>query len=144
MHDDATPYKGWANVDLYNDTNVSWSGFQFTFYQVTGGSQLADLYFVSGIIGATDCDPTSSQGVASWIIQNPPGTIPATMDVTFITPIAPNSEGSVKVYTDNTIDQKRFGLSINPVEVPEPITLLFLSLGLVGTALRRKKIIGNS
>jgi hypothetical protein len=135
-HDDLSPYKGWAQITLYNDTtDESWSGIHFSIFQVANGSSLQNVYFVN----ATPYEPTCTLGVASSSIIAPTTTTGAEMDVTFSTALAPGSNCTIKVYTDNTTDKKRFGVSYYPVAVPEPVTLAMLGIGGALLASRRRK-----
>jgi hypothetical protein len=136
IHEDIEPFKGSALVTVFNDSNESWGAIHFEIFSV--GFSVANVDFVDG----GTLNPTSSQVLDSWAINNAP-TTGSTMDLFFgSNPVAPGTSAWFKVYTDNTTDQKRFGLMTYPLPVPEPSSLLALSgslVGLVGFAIRKKK-----
>lgn len=132
-HADVEPFKGSAKVIVENDTLDYWTDFHFQVFSVAG-SNITSTIFVEG----GSLDPTSSQSGLTWTIDNNPAG--ATMNLYFSDTVAPGETAWFKVYTDNTTDMQRFGLSIYPT-VPEPGSMLaFMSglIGFAGLALRRR------
>ncbi len=141
IHDDTEPYKGYAKLFAYNDTDEYWTDFHFQVKSVNG-SNISAIIFVDGMQGAINCDPTSSQSGLTWTISNDPAG--SVLNLYFAAdPVAPGEEAWFKVYTDNTVNKERFGLCAYPTTdaIPEPGSLLALFSGLAGFAgfaLRRK------
>ena len=120
-HDDKDPYKGWAWVNVYNDTDEYWTDFHFEIFSVEG-SNISATIFIDDYPSHT---PTSSQSGLSWTINNDPAG--AQMDLFFAAdPVAPDSPASFKVYTSNITYRQKFGLEVYPT-VPEPSSLLAFS-----------------
>lgn len=138
VHNDDEPYKGWAKLTVYNDTSDYWTDFHFKITSVNG-SDISGTYFVDGMQGQINCDPTSSQSGLSCVINNNPAG--GTMDLYFLSdPVAPGAEAWFKVYTDNTTNKVQFGLCTYPT-IPEPGSMLALLSGIVGLggfALRKR------
>ena len=126
-HDDQPDYKGWALVNVYNDTSEYWTDFHFSIKSVNGSNISATIF-----IDYAPYQPTSSQTLDSWSINNDPAG--ASMDLFFASnPVAPDTEAWFKVYTDNTTYKQRFGVCVYPT-VPEPSSLLAFCSGLIGLA----------
>lgn len=136
-HEDKPEYKGWALVTLYNDSTESWSGINFQIFSVPNGSRIDKVLFIDS---PEAYEPTSTpNALMDWTIVDPTSTTGAQMNVLFATPVAPETSCTVKVYTDNTAEKGRFGLSFYPVAVPEPASLALLGIGMTLFAGRRRK-----
>jgi hypothetical protein len=135
-HEEASPFKGWANVTVTNTGTQPWGDFHFEFYDPIGGQDISNLAFLDGSGGGFD--PCSTQSGLTWSIDN--GAVGATMDLFFYSdPVAQFEEVTFSVYTDNTADELPwFGLMIYPTPIPEPATICLLGLGAIGL-LRRKR-----
>jgi hypothetical protein len=129
QHMDLAPFKGWANIYVYNSSNVAWGDFHFQIFSFDQ-SDVSQVDFISGGI----YNPTSSQALGSWSINNSPAT-GAMMNLYFYSdPVLPGHLANFQVYTDNTATHANFGLAVWPTPVPEPGSLLALSSGLIGIA----------
>lgn len=127
VHEDDDPWKGWAYVEVYNDTDEWWTDFHFGIKSVQGSNISATIF-----IDYPPYVPTSSQSGLTWIINNDPAG--ATMDLFFESnPVAPDTSAWFKVYTDNTTYRQRFGICVYPT-IPEPSGLLALAAGVSGLA----------
>ena len=141
-HDVGYGYKGWATVYVVNDSDTPWSDFHFSLFQVVApfGATFKDagmggqnpVYQLNGV--------TKS---ATWTIDN--GAVGGpTLDLDFNNFVGIGDMAMFKVYTDNTVTNTKFGLSMYPTSdyVPEPSSVLALSTalaGLVGMVVRRKR-----
>lgn len=137
-HEDADPFKGFAEVTVTNTGTEPWGDFHFEFYDPLEDQDISNLAFLdSSSSDPCAVDPTSSQSGLTWTIDN--DVVGATMDLFFYNdPVFPSETATFTVYTDNTTDPLPwFGLQIYPTPVPEPATIGFLGLG--GLLLRRKR-----
>jgi hypothetical protein len=143
IHEDVEPFKGWAKVYLFNDTDTEYfTGIHFNTFCVTGGSAINHVFFIDTdtlVTPNVPYPPSSSQGIDGYAITLPTSTSGAEMVVNFVTPLAPGESGWVKVYTDNRMDKGKFGVSYYPLSVPEPATLALLGMGITFFASRRRK-----
>lgn len=136
-HIDKTPYKGFANVWVTNNSNTAWGDFHFQIFSFDGSD-------VSGVdfITAAPFAPVSSQTLGSWAVDNTPAT-GSKLDLYFYgNPINPGHSATFTIYTDNTLNKGNFGLMMWPTPVPEPGSMLALATGMFGIAglvLRRRK-----
>lgn len=133
IHNDLDPFKGYAYITLFNSSDDYWTNLELQVFSVSG-SNISHTIFVD----YAPYTPTSSQSGLTWTINNDPAG--AQMALYFASdPVAPNHSATFKVYTDNTTDKQRFGLSIYPT-IPEPSSLVAFAVGLVGLlGLRFKK-----
>ena len=130
-HPDADPFKGWAFVYVKNTSQVAWGDFHFEIYQY----DTSDISNVDFIVDSP-FEPVSTQSLSNVIVDN--DVVGATLDLEFYNdPVYPGEVATFQLYTDNTTDQGNFGLLIYPSIVPEPATIVLLSLG--GAALLRKR-----
>ena len=136
-HEDSSPFKGWATLTVKNTGTQDWGDFHFGFYDPIGGQTIDNLAFLEGLDpNGVNIDPTSTQSPLTWDIDN--DTIGATIDLFFYSdPLSAGETATFSVYTANPDQLDWFGLQAYPTPVPEPATLLLLSLG--GLALRRRK-----
>ena len=132
-HEEAEPFKGWANITVTNTGTEAWGDFHFEIYEVVGFGTVENVDFIVDIPN----QPVSSQSGLTWTVDNV--AVGATLDLFFYSdPVLPNETATFNVYTDNTTDQLSFfGLMVHPTPVPEPATIILLSLG--GLLLRRRK-----
>ena len=141
VHDDDEPFKGFAKITAYNDTDEYWTDFHMQIGSVNG-SDISAILFLEGIIDGVNYDPTSSQSGLTWSINN--NSSGSVINLYFASnPVAPGDEAWFKVYTDNTVNKVRFGVCAYPTTdaIPEPGSMLALFSGLAGFAgfaLRRK------
>jgi hypothetical protein len=129
-HIDGDPYKGYAYITLFNNTDEYWTNLELSIFSVhipnDGMSNISQTIFVD----YAPYQPTSSQSGLTWLIDNDP--LGAQMALYFGSdPVAPGHQATFTVYTDNTAFKQRFGLSIYPT-IPEPSSLMALAGGLFG------------
>ena len=139
-HEDEDPFKGLATVTVTNNGSESWGDFHFflfSSYPTSGWSDLDNVYFTSTSTTPSGlADPSSNLSSYTWSIDNTAHTL----DYTFYgNPVAPSSSVTFDFYTDNTTDQKFFGLAMYPTPVPEPATLALLGLGSLSMLIRRRR-----
>jgi hypothetical protein len=132
-HEDADPFKGWANITVTNTGTEAWGDFHFLLFQVTNPIDNVDF------IVDSPYQPTSSQSGLSWDVDN--DVVGATLDLFFYSdPVLPSEVATFRIYTDNTTDQVSFfGMAFYPTPVPEPGTFALLAAGLIGLAAFRKR-----
>jgi len=131
VHNDADPWKGWAFVYVKNTGSVAWGDFHFEIYQCDVNS-IENVHFTVD----SPFEPISTQTISKVTVDN--DAVGATLDLEYYgDPVNPGEVATFQVYTDNTVDKVNFGLIICPSEVPEPATIVLLSLG--GAALLRKR-----
>jgi hypothetical protein len=130
IHDDADPFKGWANFTITNIGPWDWLDFHIIIFEVDGWGIDNIDWIVSG-----GFEPTSNQSDLSWNIND------KSLDLEFNSdPVNPYEQLTLSVYTDNTWDKRpRFGLIIYPTIIPEPSTALLLASGLVGLAIHGRR-----
>ena len=131
QHEEADPFKGWANLTLTNTGTEEWGDFHLELFQVT--DPIDNVFFD---VSAPN-QPTSNRTDLSWSVS-PDGK---TLDLFFYSdPVAPTETLTISVYTDNTTDQVSFfGTAYYPTAVPEPSTALLLAGGLIGLAIRGRR-----
>lgn len=124
-HSDEAPWKGQAFFTVQNTSENQWGDFHF---EITGDD-------VEGVYFTTEGTVSSSVQGATYQIS-PSGTA---LDFEFYAnPILPTQFATFTVYTDNTENNNPwFGINMWPTPVPEPASLLLLSLG--GLALIRRR-----
>lgn len=141
-HNELAPFKGFATVTVFNDSDEFWSDFHFKVFKSNPTSNITHTIFVEGSDGSGGSwNPTSSQDGLTWTISNDP--LGSEIELRFTEWVAPDTTASFKVWTDNTEDRTKFGMMVWPTDdyVPEPSSLLALSgslLGLVGFAWRKR------
>jgi hypothetical protein len=133
-HDEADPFKGWANLTLTNTGTEDWGDLHLAIFQVTAQT----IENVDFIVSAP-YQPTSSQSGLTWSVDN--AAVGATLDLYFYSdPVQPGDTATFSVYTDNTTDQVDFfGTLFYPTPVPEPGTALLLASGLIGLAIKARE-----
>jgi hypothetical protein len=130
-HEEADPFKGWANITVTNTGTEEWGDFHFELYQVT--APIDNVFFDV----SSPNEPTSSQSGLSWSVSGG-GHV---LDLFFYgDALLPTETATFSVYTDNTTDQVDFfGTSFYPTPIPEPTTFGLLAAGLIGLASFRKR-----
>jgi len=123
IHQDADPWKGWAQVTVTNTGTEPWGDFHF---EITGvGIENVDF------VADPPFEPISvpPRPSLTWAVDN--NAVGATLDLFFYAdPVLPGQTAQFTVYTDNTADMNPFfGLCIYPTPVPEPATIGMLLLG---------------
>jgi hypothetical protein len=136
-HEEAEPFKGWANLTLTNTGTEAWGDLHLMIFEVPGFGSVENVDFIV----SAPFEPTkdgSSTGL-TWVVDNV--TVGATLDLFFYSdPVLPTETVSFSIYTDNTTDQLSFfGLAFYPTPVPEPSTALLLAGGLIGLAIRGRR-----
>lgn len=133
IHDDQDVgygFKGWATINLFNDTGEKWSDLHLSLFAV---QQPFGAIFIDG----GSYDPTymlnSVSKPLTWSINNSAPGGP-TMDLVFTDFVNSGDSATFKVYTNNMATKTRFGLSVYATSdyVPEPASILALASGLVG------------
>ena len=133
-HEEADPFKGWANITVTNTGTEAWGDFHLEIFQVTGET-VEDVAFIVD----APYQPTSTQSGLTWVVDNV--SVGATLDLFFYSdPVLPTETATFSVYTDNTTDEVSFfGTSFYPTPIPEPGTFGLLAAGLIGLASFRKR-----
>jgi hypothetical protein len=129
-HDDAADWKGWATLTVTNTMQEQWGDFHFGIFEPL-------TYNVTFPTSATMLMFDSNMNPYSGYTYTHDGT--KNLDFFFYgNPVDPGETVTFKVYTDNTSNQHAwFGLAVWPTPVPEPVTILMLSLG--GLLLRKRR-----
>lgn len=140
--DEGYGFKGTYTLTVTNTGTEAWGDFHFEIIYGLDGDPANVLFLDSGMTAwdgsGPGQDPTSSQTLDSWTINNPAGGL-SSIDLYFDNdPVLPGQTAEFIVYTDNTQDNLSFfGMAVWPTPVPEPTTMALLGLG--GLLLRRKK-----
>jgi hypothetical protein len=124
QHEDASPYKGWANLSVTNTGTDPWGDFHFELFQVT--DPITNVFFQVD----SPNEPTSNRDSLTWAISGDGHTL----DLYFYgDPVYNNQVLNVSVYTNNAINQVSFfGTLYYPTPVPEPGTAALLGFSLLG------------
>jgi hypothetical protein len=135
-HEDADPFKGWANITVQNTGTEAWGDFHFEIFETSGGS-VENVHFIVD----PPYEPFSpTRPGLTWVVDN--DAVGATLDLFFYgNLVEPGEWASFHIYTDNTTDQLSFfGLAFYPTPIPEPGTFCLLAAGLIGMAALRRRI----
>jgi len=134
-HEEADPFKGWANITVQNSGTEAWGDFHFEIFQVTAET----VENVDFIVDSPNEPFSPTRPNLAWAVDN--DVVGATLDLFFYdNPVLPGEWVSFSVYTDNTTDQVSFfGTSFYPTPIPEPGTFGLLAAGLIGLAAFRKR-----
>lgn len=125
------PYIGSTMVMLTNTTMESWGSFHFQVFST--GYPVSNVDF---IVSAA-YRPTGSQNPLTWVVDNSPVT-GSTLDLFFYgDPVLPGQSAWFRIYTDNSVDRKPFGVLFYPTPVPVPASLLLFAAGLLGLVCMR-------
>jgi hypothetical protein len=99
-HQEAEPFKGWANITVLNTGTEAWGDFHFEIFETSGGS-VENVDFIV----ATPYEPFSpTRPTLTWTVDN--NAVGATLDLFFYdNPVEVDEWASFHIYTDNTTDQ---------------------------------------
>ena len=151
VHNDQSPFKGAAVVDVTNTGTQSWVGFNFqifSLYPAYGWSKPADVFFnISGPYAPTYSNSVGGPTVPldSATLTPAVGLTGAMLDLSFTSnPVAPGQTAVFTVYADNSQDQGLFGLAMYPTAaaVPVPAAIWLLGPGIAGLIAVRRRFIG--
>lgn len=135
-------YMGKAIVTVTNNDDEAWGDFHFEIFQTVypvNQVYFRDASFPGGVNPSLVTISGGPHSLDSYVINNPPTTVGATMDLYYYSnPVLPGETVKFTVFTDNTATKKFFGLAVYPTPVPEPMTMGLLALGGL-FAIRRKK-----
>ena len=123
-HEDADPFKGWANLSVTNTGTEDWGDFHFELFQVTGA--IDNVFFD---VSAPN-QPTSNRTSLSWAVSDGGHTL----DLYFYgDPVGASEVLNISVYTNNATDEVTFfGTLYYPTPIPEPGTAVLMGLSLLG------------
>jgi len=149
VHNDQSPFKGVATIEVTNTGTQSWGDFHFQIFSLygtlngAGWSNPANVFFnISGSYYPTYSNSVGGPTIPLGSVVVTPGTAStgAMLDLYFNSnPVAPGQTAVFTVYTDNTTDQGLFGLIMYPSAVPIPGALWLLGAGLAAIAVMRKR-----
>jgi hypothetical protein len=145
VHNDQSPFKGVATIQVTNTGTQSWGDFHFQIFTLGTGSwsKPGDVSFnISGSYYPTYSNSVGGPTIPLGSVVVTPGTAStgALLDLYFDSnPVAPGQTAVFTVYTDNTTDQGLFGLIMYPSAVPIPGALWLLGAGLTAIAVMRKR-----
>lgn len=132
-HEDAEPFKGTVTVNLQNTGTEPWGDFHFEIFGIPGFPSVANLDFVV----SSPYQPTSSQSGLTWVVDNV--SVGAKLDLYFYgDPVMPGETAQFAVYTNNVDHVAFFGVAVYPTPVPEPATLVLMTVGGLLTFRRRR------
>jgi hypothetical protein len=150
VHNDQSPFKGVATIEVTNTGTQSWEDFHFQIFTLygtpngAGWSNPADVFFsISGSDYPTYSNSVGGPAIPLGSVALTPGTTStgAMLDLYFSSnPVAPGQTAVFTIYTDNTTNQGLFGLIMYPSAVPIPGALWLLGAGLTAFAVMRKRI----
>jgi hypothetical protein len=129
-HDDQSPWKGLATINVTNTMAQSWGDFHFEIYDF----MTTNVIFTSSPFILMKDNLGNQYAGSSYVI-----TTPKKLDFYFYgNPVLSGQSVTFQVYTDNTANNLAwFGLTVYPTPVPEPATMTLLCIGAL--ALLRKK-----
>ena len=149
VHNDQSPFKGVATIEVTNTGTQSWEDFHFQVFSLygtpngAGWSSPANVFFdISGSDYPTYSNSVGGPTIPLGSVVVTPGTAStgAVLDLYFDSnPVAPGQTAVFTIYTDNTTNKGLFGLIMYPSAVPIPGALWLLGAGLAAIAVMRKR-----
>jgi hypothetical protein len=136
QHEDAEPWKGWANIYVKNICSQDWGDFHFHIYNLFGANTYFSEVYQPELYIRT--------APLTWVLQDDLdaqwNADHTRLDLTYYgNPIYQDDWAKFRIYTDNTTNHcSIFIIAGCPTPVPEPATIALLGLGAL-VLLRKRK-----